>query len=139
MSDRTDDEIEHEAASRTEEVEAEMDVLIGYILLGGVLGSAALLVAGLIWRWIATGSLTLDYTISHMNFFEFLVADVRGLFGGTMRPRLLVSLGIAVLMLTPYVRVAASVVFFLLAERNWKYTLFTAFVLAVLTYSLFLR
>ena len=30
-------------------------------------------------------------------------------------------------------------VFFALVERNWKYTLFTTFVFAVLTYSLFLR
>ena len=43
------------------------------------------------------------------------------------------------LLLTPLVRVLASLLFFALAERNWKYALFTGFVLAVLTYSLFLR
>jgi hypothetical protein len=35
--------------------------------------------------------------------------------------------------------VLASLLFFAFAEHNWKYTLFTGFVLAVLTYSLFLR
>jgi hypothetical protein len=34
--------------------------------------------------------------------------------------------------------VAASVVYFLAVLKNWKYTLFTTIVLAVLTYSLFL-
>jgi hypothetical protein len=37
------------------------------------------------------------------------------------------------------VRVLASMLYFLLAARNWKYTVFTAFVLTILTYSLFLR
>ncbi|MGZ3606158.1 MAG: DUF1634 domain-containing protein, partial [Thermodesulfobacteriota bacterium] len=56
-----------------------------------------------------------------------------------LRPRVMINMGIAVLMLTPFVRVLASVFYFAFAERNWKYTLFTGFVLGVLTYSLFLR
>ena len=55
------------------------------------------------------------------------------------RPRLLVSLGIITLLLTPYVRVLASFVLFAFVERNAKYAVFTGFVLAVLSYSLFLR
>jgi len=39
-------------------------------------------------------------------------------------------------MLTPYVRVLASMLCFA-AARNWKYTCFTATVLATLTYALF--
>jgi len=42
-------------------------------------------------------------------------------------------------MLTPFVRVLTSVFYFAFVERNWKYTLFTGFVLGLLTYSLFLR
>ena len=42
------------------------------------------------------------------------------------------------LLLTPYVRVLASLLYFAFAARNWKYALFTGFVLAVLSYSLFL-
>ena len=56
-----------------------------------------------------------------------------------LRPRVMVNMGMAVLMLTPFVRVLASVFYFALVERNWKYTLFTGFVLGVLTYTLFLR
>jgi len=47
------------------------------------------------------------------------------------------NVGLAVLMLTPYARVLASVLYFALVERSAKYTIFTGFVLAVLTYSLF--
>ena len=132
---------EHEkpAANRAEALEARMDALVGYVLAGGVLTSAALVVAGLLWRWIRTGQLGVDYTIAKMNLFQFVVADVNNVIEGALRPRLLVSLGIAVLLLTPYVRELASLVFFLFVEHNWKYSVFTGFVLAVLTYSLFLR
>ena len=42
-------------------------------------------------------------------------------------------------MLTPYVRVLVSILYFAFSERNWKYALFTGFVFSVLTFSLFLR
>jgi len=117
----------------------EMDVLIGYILLGGVLISMTLIVVGLIWRLLRTGSVTFDYRIAGMNMAEFIVAELRDLASAKFRPRLFISLGIVVLMLTPFLRVAASVVYFMVGLRNWKYTVFTGVVLAVLTYSLFLR
>ncbi len=116
-----------------------MDALIGYLLLAGVVASVALIVAGLFWRWVNTGQVGVDYTICPMNLFAFVTTETRELALGNVRPRLLVSLGIAVLMLTPYLRVLASLLFFAFVERNWKYAAFTGFVLAVLTYSLFLR
>lgn len=68
-----------------------------------------------------------------------MLADIRQVAADAVRPRLLINLGIAALMLTPYVRVLASMLYFAFIERNGKYTLFTGFVFAVLTYSLFLR
>jgi uncharacterized membrane protein len=73
-----------------------------------------------------------------MNFFEFLLTDIRQLGAPDLRPRVLVNLGIGVLLLTPYLRVLASLVYFAIIEHDRKYTVFTAFVLAVLTYSLLL-
>jgi len=67
------------------------------------------------------------------------VTDFRQLAAGAWRPRLLVNLGLVVLLLTPYARVLASMLYFALVERNRKYTAFTTFVLLTLTYSLFLR
>lgn len=119
--------------------EYAMDVVVGYVLLIGVLLSMALIAIGLVWRWVNTGQLDFDYTISGVNLFEFVLQDLSLLLQGALRPRLLINLGIATLMLTPYVRVLASMLYFAFAEHNWKYTGFTAFVLVVLTYSLFLR
>jgi len=117
----------------------EMELLVGYILFGGVLLSMALVVAGSTWHWIAAGRLGLDYSISGMNLFGFVLMEIRQVTDHAVRPRFLVNLGIAALLLTPYVRVLASMLYFACIERNAKYTLFTAFVFSVLTYSLFLR
>ena len=117
----------------------DMEILIGYILLVGVLLSAALLAIGFIWRWERSGNLRFQHTIVGMNFFEFVSTSLRQMASHDLRPRVMVNMGIAILMLTPFVRVLASVFYFALVQRNWKYTLFTGFVLGVLTYSLFLR
>jgi uncharacterized membrane protein len=61
------------------------------------------------------------------------------LISGDIRSRLFINSGIVVLLLTPYVRVLASMLYFAAVEHNLKYTLFTGFVFSVLTYSLFLR
>jgi uncharacterized membrane protein len=117
----------------------KMDLLLGYLLLGGVGLSMTLIVVGLIWRFSRIGHFTLDHALSGMNLFEFLLTEIRTAASGQMSPRTLIDGGIAVLMLTPFLRVAASVVYFMVGLKNWKYTLFTGFVLAVLTFSLFIR
>lgn len=117
----------------------KMDVLVGYILLAGVLFSMLLIVAGLAWRYLNTGNLHFDYQITGMNLFQFAVSEARITLSGDLRPRLLLNMGIVVLMLTPFLRVLTSVIYFAAVLKNWKYTLFTLFVLLVLTRSLFLQ
>jgi len=119
--------------------EFDMDAVVGYILLIGVLISLVLVVSALIWRWIDTRALSFDYKLTGMNLFQLVLDEVRLAAHGMLRPRLLLSLGIAMLMLTPYIRVLASMVYFMAALKNWKYSVFTAIVLLTLTYSLFLR
>ena len=117
----------------------DMEGLVGYILLTGVLLSVALLVVGFIWRWARVGNLRFEHSIAGVNFFEFILSTLRQMTSETLRPRFFLNMGIGILMLTPFVRVLASVFYFAFVEHNWKYTLFTSFVLIVLTYSLFLR
>jgi uncharacterized membrane protein len=116
-----------------------METVVGYILLVGIMLSLALIVTGLLWHWTAVGHLRLEYTIAGMNLFQFVLADVQQLFSSSVHPRVVVSSGIAVLMLTPYIRVFSSTLYFAFVEHNWKYTAFTGLVLGVLTYSLFVR
>jgi uncharacterized membrane protein len=119
--------------------EFDMDAIVGYILLIGVLISLVLVVAALVWRWIDTRTLAFNYKLTGANLFQLIVDEVRLAMHGMLRPRLLLSLGIAMLMLTPFIRVLASMVYFMAALKNWKYSVFTAIVLLTLTYSLFLR
>ncbi len=118
---------------------SKMEILVGYILLIGVVCSAALIGIGWIWNWRMTGQTSLAYTITGMSLLGFFRSDLQQMLTGSLAPRILINLGIVVLLLTPYVRVLASVVYFGVAERNWKYVVITTFVLVVLTYSLFLR
>lgn len=117
----------------------DMEIMVGYILSGGVLLSVICLLIGIVWQWIATGSPGLDYPIRGMNLAGFCLQDFRQAAAGHFEPHLFVNLGIALLLFTPYLRVAASVVYFAFVERNVKYTVFTAIVCSVLTYSLLLR
>lgn len=117
----------------------DMESLVGYILLTGVLLSVTLLVVGFVWRWSRAGNLRFEHSLAGMNFFEFILSTLGKMASQSFRPRLFLNMGIGILMLTPFVRVLASVFYFALVEHNWKYTLFTGFVLTVLTYSLFLR
>ncbi len=119
--------------------EFDMDAVVGYILLIGVLLSLVLVIAALIWRWMNTHTLSFNYRITGMNLFALVVHEIRLAARGAFRPRVLMSLGIAMLMLTPYIRVLASMVYFMAWLKNWKYSVFTAIVLLTLTYSLFLR
>lgn len=117
----------------------DMDALVGSILLIGVLLSLVLLASGAIWHWFLVGQLSYDYRIGGTDLLKFVITEIGALASGHIRPRILISSGIAVLLITPYVRVLASMVYFAVEERDFKYTLFTAFVLGVLTYSLMLR
>jgi uncharacterized membrane protein len=117
----------------------DMDTIIGTTLQVGVILSLSLIATGLVWhrlRW-GTWQWPLDYTLPATTVFGFLVADVEQATGEPARPRMLVNLGIAALLLTPYVRVLMSMLYFVFVERNLKYAVFTGFVLAMLTYGLF--
>jgi len=129
----------HQTAGDSIKPKFEMETLVGYLLTIGVILSMALIVAGLIWQWLSLHNLQLNYTLSGVNLLGFAVSDFHQLVAGAIGPRLLLNSGIIVLLLTPYFRVLASMVYFAAVERNLKYTLFTGFVLTVLTYSLFLH
>src|SRR5256885_15350777 len=88
-----------------------MDHLIGYILLSGVLLSAALMLAGLGWHWAASGDPRMEAPLAGVNLFQLVAADLRGGASGRLRPRPLVNLRLAVLPLTPHVRVTASLLY----------------------------
>lgn len=117
----------------------DMEMLIGYILLGGVLLSVGLIVVGLIWHQAAYGNLNVGHVIRGTDLLHFLESTISGLGNRSAAPDLLVDLGIGTLMLTPFARVLTSFFFFMFEEHNWKYTIFTLIVLLVLAMNLLVR
>ncbi len=117
----------------------KMDSIIGRILQAGVLLSLAFVSIGLIWNHLAGPGAPLDEHFAGTNLFQIVAELFKHLARGPVQAGLLINLGIAVLMLTPYVCVLASAVYFGGVLKNWKYTLFSAIVFTVLSYWVFVR
>jgi uncharacterized membrane protein len=111
----------------------DMETALSHVLLGGVLASFVLIMSGLVSAYALGDTAALGPPIVSGNFLVFASQQISLLTSGSVAPRTLVTLGILVLMLTPYVRVLSSVVLFGLRERDLKFTLITLFVLCILT------
>jgi uncharacterized membrane protein len=111
----------------------EMDRIISYVLRGGVLLSAGLLILGAILYTISalrSGSPAFPSTYPHS------LSDVfRGLVRGD--PLAILALGLIVLLLTPVARVLISI-FAFARERDWLYVGITTLVLLILLVSFLL-
>ncbi len=123
-----------------------IEAIIGWILRVGVLASAALVALGVILLFVTqdtgyTGSFNdlaqlVQYSQNRLSAFPSTPADVlAGL--AQFKPYAFIALGLLLLIATPVIRVAASVVIFVL-ERDYAYVLITLFVLLILVVSFLL-
>ena len=121
--------------------EPKLEKVISYLLITGVIISLLLEILGVIILYRSYGHLDISQDTSMFirghDFFTFIYQQLEsGHAAGSAI--LLLTAGIIVLILTPYVRVIASVVYFAW-EKNTKYVLITLFVLVVVTLSLALH
>jgi len=118
--------------------ESRFERAISIILLGGVLVSLILISAGIVLFFVTHGHFSISKTASVYirgeNFFEFLYRLLQGR-SAQEKDFLLITWGIMILILTPYVRVIVSALHFI-RIKDIKYILFTLFVLIILTVSL---
>jgi uncharacterized membrane protein len=126
---------------------ARMELIISYVLRAGVLLSAAVILVGILAFAVRqnTGyARVLPHHLQEILTFHqtggpgYFPTSLSAVLAGAMlgKPYAIIELGMLLLILTPVVRVALSV-FFFLAERDWLYVGITLFVLAVLVFSLF--
>jgi uncharacterized membrane protein YfcA/uncharacterized membrane protein len=108
-----------------------MAIVIGWILQVGVILSAAIITLGLLLLPTRPGGLS-PQRLS--NFPQTLDQIWSGLL--ILRPQALIALGLLLLIATPVIRVAASIVAFAL-ERDRKYMIITSIVLIILLFSIF--
>ena len=114
---------------------------ISYLLIAGVIISLLLEITGVIFLYISNGSLAISHDpgvyIKGSNFFTFIVRQFGADSAQGTAVRFMTA-GIVVLILTPYLRLIASV-FYFAWEKNYKYVVITLFVLVVVTLSLALH
>jgi uncharacterized membrane protein len=112
----------------------KLELMVSLVLIGGVVLSLGVLVLALAGYSLRFGQEIImddEYRVAAENFFAYVFSLQRYSFTATG----LLAAGVVILMLTPYVRVLTSLVYFA-SEKDLKYVLITAFVLAVLTVSL---
>jgi len=119
---------------------ATLQLGISWILRIGVVLSVLFEASGLLLDYLQTGSASLGFSDQSIwrvrggNFFDFALTTVRSALTGLTSVEL-VSLGIVTLMLTPYFRIIAAVVYYGV-EKDWKYVAITFFVFSVITAAL---
>jgi uncharacterized membrane protein len=120
---------------------SKLETIISLILIAGVIASLLLTVVGLFFYHSFGGfRIILDNPavfIHGQNFFSF-IWDTIGGGNGRSASLFWITLGVVILILTPYVRVIASFLFFAFT-KDIKYVFITLFVLVALTVSLLLH
>ncbi len=121
--------------------ESKLETAISYLLIAGVAASLFLEIIGILLFYHSYGHLRISENkvmfIVGDNFFSFIYGLFHGNYAQEKAIHFMV-LGIIALILTPYIRLVLSVLYFAW-ERNVKYVAITMFVLAILTISLVLH
>lgn len=117
--------------------ESRLETAISWLLIVGVVISLLLEVAGVVIYYQSYHQLAISQDpsvfIKGKDFFTFIYDQFRsGQGGSSIR---LMTAGLIILMLTPYIRVVVSAVYFS-REKNSKFVVITLFVLVVLTIAL---
>lgn len=122
--------------------EDKLDLLISYILIVGVIASVLIEATGIFQYYYAHRDLDIvfkqEFALKGTDFFSYAAQTIQALFVDKWTPVTVLAFGLVLLLITPYVRVLASVVYFGLV-RNVKYLSITLFVLVILTASLILH
>ena len=121
--------------------ESKLETVVSYILIIGVVISVLLEIIGISLFYRTYGNVQISQSktvfISGQNFFAFILDQFQHLFG-SQNAIMFMTLGLIILILTPYIRAISSVIYFAW-EKNRNYVLITLFVLIVLTVSLALH
>jgi len=121
--------------------ESKLETAISYILIIGVAISVLFEIIGITLFYQTYGNVQITqnktFFISGMNFFAFIIDQFLHLFG-SQNAIVFMTLGLIILILTPYIRAITSVIYFAW-EKNRSYVWITLFVLIVLTLSLALH
>lgn len=111
----------------------DMENLVGAILTNGTILSMALVIGALVIRLAEKTSFDFGPNIKAKSIPTLILTDFHRLGSAESLPQVLIHLSIAVLMLTPYVRILTSLGYFVFIERSRKHAMFAGFVFIVMT------
>ena len=111
----------------------DMESLISSILRNGTLISMVLILAGLTIEWVTRGQINLEPNLQARSVPLLILGGLEKMGEPGGWPHLFIRLSVAALLLTPYARVIASMVYFTWVDRSRKQAFFTGFVLILLT------
>jgi uncharacterized membrane protein YfcA/uncharacterized membrane protein len=103
--------------------------LIGWILQGGVILSASIILVGLLMLPLRPGGLSVNRLLTFPHTLGQVWAGLL-----VLRPQAIIGLGLLLLIATPILRVAVSIVAFAI-ERDLRFVVITALVLVILLLS----
>lgn len=126
-TDESSGETPTPAQSERDQLIRQAELIISNVLRGGVLGSAAIILLGVVIFYAR--AVTSGHTPSGKPFPSSLPAVGRGLAHGD--PLAIIALGLLVLLVTPVVRVAVSIIAFAI-EGDRRYVIITTLVLLIL-------
>lgn len=107
------------------------NVVIGWILQGGVILSALVVLIGLVLMAFQPHKFAPQNLLNFPQTFGQVWAGLL-----TLSPQAVIALGLLLLIATPVMRVAVSIVAFAV-ERDWRYVIITCIVLIILLFSIF--
>jgi len=117
---------------------SKIEVILSYILITGVILSLLLMISGMALFYLESGSFNISRDpsmfIQGSNFFGFIINIFKGN-GPENTALLLLTIGTIILMLTPFIRVVASLIYFIWI-RDKKYIFITLIVLIILIITL---
>jgi uncharacterized membrane protein YfcA/uncharacterized membrane protein len=114
------------------QAQSGMTKSIGWILQIGVMLSAAIILLGIVLLPTRPGGLSPERVLTFPQTLSLLASELL-----VLRPQAVITLGLLLLIATPVIRVAASIVAFAL-EGDRRYVVITSVVLLILLFSLFL-
>jgi uncharacterized membrane protein YfcA/uncharacterized membrane protein len=117
--------------TQTTQTVAKTYTLIGWVLQGGVLLSAAVILLGLFLEFLESNKFAPQKLQQFPQTFDQVWTGLL-----VLRPQAVIALGLLLLIATPVMRVAVSIVAFAV-EHDWKFVVITLLVLLILLFSIF--
>jgi uncharacterized membrane protein YfcA/uncharacterized membrane protein len=123
------EEISQDKQNKTQQTKDYTSSIIGWILQGGVMLSASIILIGLLMLPFYSNGISVSGLLSFPKTFSQIWAGLL-----VLHPQSIIALGLLLLIATPVLRVAVSIVAFAL-ERDFRFVVITVLVLVILILS----